>query len=290
MGFRVDRLKFGLTYSCPVDTEDNPIKNSEDLQQELESLLGLGQWIVAEELHESGKRHYHVYYKADVKFQSTNVSIFDVAGVHPNVLKPGNGWIGYCVKDKKYITNFYEMSPYREILKKRTWDEASDYLWEKVPRDMALNGARIKINWEAKCKPVREARVYYGPYRKFPEWDEDKFSLLLTGAPGMGKTQHTRAYCKENGGYFYVKGRLDRLKHYDGSPYIIFDDIVVPDSWKQVDCNALVDVENGGELPFRYGNADLPGGVKRIFLTNGQLVIPDTGYGDVERRIKRVCY
>lgn len=287
-GFRVQRKKFGMTWSCPVDCDDNPIESKEEVKEFLQDLLGTGEYTIGEELHESGKRHYHAYYNADNAFESKNPRVFDLKGVHPNILKPKKYWVAYCAKHTNYITNHYEECPYKEMYKKRTWEEAQEYILNKKPRDFALYGKRLKENWEMVNTPPRTSVVYCGPYKPFPSWDKSK-SLVLTGKAGMGKTQHAKWYCAQNGGFYYVKGRMDKLKHYDGSPWIIFDDIVIPDNWKQWDINALVDVENGGELPFRYGNADIPGGVMRIFITNGQLCLPDQ-YGDVARRIEHVTY
>jgi hypothetical protein len=102
---RFHAKKVGLTYSCPATSVDNPIRDNASLKDKLQEVLGLGKYIVAEEKHESGKRLYHVYYDADNKISTTSPWFFDVAGVHPNIIKPDVGWMGYCVKDKVFITN-----------------------------------------------------------------------------------------------------------------------------------------------------------------------------------------
>ena len=102
---RFHAKKVGLTYSCPATSVDNPIRDNASLKDKLQEVLGLGKYIVAEEKHESGKRLYHVYYDADNKISTTSPWFFDVAGVHPNIVQPDVGWMGYCVKDKVFITN-----------------------------------------------------------------------------------------------------------------------------------------------------------------------------------------
>jgi len=59
--FRINRKKVGLTWSCPTDKDDNPIESKEKLLEFLELKGGHCQYVVAKELHESGKKHYHAY-------------------------------------------------------------------------------------------------------------------------------------------------------------------------------------------------------------------------------------
>ena len=55
-GFRFHAKKVGLTYSCPVDKEDNPIPDNTTLRDFLTDKVGHAKYIVAQELHESGKK------------------------------------------------------------------------------------------------------------------------------------------------------------------------------------------------------------------------------------------
>ena len=125
-GFRVQRTKFGLTYSCPVNATENPIDSREELLAFLVDKFGTGEYVIATELHENGKKHYHVYIKFHTKVDSTSASLFDFKGVHPNIITPGKGWIDYCVKKDEFDTNFYEADHYATALRCPTYDEAID--------------------------------------------------------------------------------------------------------------------------------------------------------------------
>jgi hypothetical protein len=65
-GFRFNAKKVGLTFSCPVSLPENPIPSAVALRDALLSKVGFAKYIVAQEDHESGKKHYHVYLHCDV--------------------------------------------------------------------------------------------------------------------------------------------------------------------------------------------------------------------------------
>lgn len=137
MPWRFNACKVGLTYSCPTDAEDNPISDVDYIISAMEIKFGPGQYIVCKELHESGKTHYHAYFKFDAKIDSTDVKCFDLCGVHPNVVKaPKRGWVLYCAKHGEFKTNFYEADVWVSANEAVTWQEASDLLWTKQPKFM----------------------------------------------------------------------------------------------------------------------------------------------------------
>ncbi len=290
MGFRVDRQKFGFTWSCPIDKADNPIESCEELLDALTFIFGDIEYTIGEELHENGKRHYHAWVKCAKSFETTNVHKFDIKGVHPNIINPGKGWESYCVKHAKYITNHYKECNFLVASKKRTWVEASEYLWEHEPKYMMTYGSQAERNFNCKRRKQFKVTIYYGPYPEdwydmFDKWDKRK-SMNWIGDPGCGKTQWIHYYLKHLGlTYFRVKGSLAGLKHWNGEQVLLFDDLEPRDDFK--DWNSLLDVEQGGSIDCKgyTGVVEIPGGIKRIFIHNGQFQPPDI-YGSLKRRME----
>lgn len=287
--FRVNRKKFGLTYSCPVSSDDNPIQSSETLKIFLDS-FGVNEYLICEELHESGKKHYHAYVKYDDAIDSTKATVFDLLSVHPNIINPGNGWIKYVAKQGNFITNFYERNPFTVALAMDTPQEAIDHLWEIMPGDMCKNAHNIESNVRKRMRTMPPTISYFGPYDYlfYPlNWNPKTHSLLITGEPGLGKTQFAKYLLHhEFGGFNYVKGTLHALRDCDFSLPILFDEVNMgtypPDASKEI-----TDVEHGGTITARYSDIVIPPGVPRIFLSNYQMPFLDPTKAVYGRRVQR---
>lgn len=280
MPFRFASKKVGLTYSCPQDSEDNPIQGCQQLLDWLVETFGDLKYIIGREDHKDGKKHYHAYCHFDERVDSKNSRVFDFKDVHPNIIKsPKAGWQAYCTKEKDFISNFWKRDTFKEAASCSEWPEAEDKLWTEQPRFMFQHATSAERHFKKRKQVPIVPRLFYGPWRNV-EWDAEAKSLELIGPPGVGKTQWARYHCSHHGGYFYCKGTLNSLKYYKGEPWIIFDDVV----HGLLDCNALLDVENGGTIPARYNDYILPPGVKRIFIHNGDVVW--TGHGGAIARRK----
>lgn len=289
--FRFHAKKFGLTYSCPIDAEDNPVPSSEKLLEFLESKVGAGKYIIAEEKHESGKRHYHVYYHADAKVQTENVRFFDWPHtpdpVHPNIInKPGNGWMSYCKKDKVYISNF-EKGNFATAMELPTADEALEFLWNKEPREMLRFANTIESNMRKRKRSVFKAPIYLGPYPKHYydfECNMQSHSLLLWGPPNQHKTQFARYLMAHTvGDYVFLKKNPEQLKTSPGVPFI-FDEVYMHNHDPN-DSREITDVENGGSVHARNSNAEIPPGVPRLFTSNYQFPFKNPNDSVYERRV-----
>lgn len=272
---------------------DNPIESMAKIEEAITLKFGVNKYIVSAELHQSGKTHYHAYFHFDDKVDSTDVRCFDLVGVHPNLIKaPGNGWQAYVAKHGDFITNFYEKNVFMEASDMATWASASDLLWAKQPRWMFQHSAAAEKSFKKRKMTPIAPRLYYGPYQECFSFDEDLFkawipdeqSLEVIGTAGLGKTQWARYHCAHDGGYFYCKGTLNCLRHYNNEPWIIFDDV----THDLKDCNALLDVENGGAIPARYADLFIPPGVKRMFIHNGGMIW--TGHDGAIARRKYVVH
>lgn len=85
--YRVNRRGLGLTYPAPRDEDDNPIPNCDVLLRTiLDKYPGVEQWIVCEEIHENGKRHYHLGLFKNAAFDC-GIERFTVCGVRPNIVR-----------------------------------------------------------------------------------------------------------------------------------------------------------------------------------------------------------
>lgn len=98
-----------LTYSQIGD------RDSDRLAWEINDLLGeLGaECIVGRERHRDGGLHLHAFFMFERKFESRNVRIFDVDGLHPNILRgystPEKG-ITYASKDGDIVAGGLDIS------------------------------------------------------------------------------------------------------------------------------------------------------------------------------------
>ena len=283
--FRVNRKKVGFTYSCPVKAEDNPIPSRERIIEFYEGKWGPALYLVCEELHKSGKRHYHGYFKFDEKIDVKNPKAFDIDGVHPQINDPGGGWHTYCVKAGEYITNIPQ-DIFHDLKKCTRWDEARELLLERKPDLYFKFGESIRRNFEAQL-PGIQFPIFYGPYPFNFDWQSFDFShqcLVLTGEPGTGKTVFARMIARTlERNICYIKGCLDKAKSfYKSGDTIIYDDIVPYAKWTVNDWCSMFDAESGGSVNLRNQPLNLDPGY-RIFIHNGDIEWPK--HGKIDRRI-----
>lgn len=285
MVFRCSRKKYGFTWSCPVDLDQHPFDRDNVLEYilgELQLLATIKWYTIAREKHESGKWHYHASIEFEENYQTRNERFADIDGVHPNIIKPGKGWLNYCKKDNDFITN-YEESIYKRAREAATWDEASNILWED-PKFMLQFGQSAERNWKRRrlgeCCDV----VYYGPSIRQPEeWDPAKQTLIIKGPSGVGKTQWALEFGRRNGGYLKI-GHYQKLKDWNGERVIIFDDC--DDSLNAQDVStwiSITETESTRDFRVLHGVVTIPPVIK-IILTNGALTPRDNAAGAVARR------
>lgn len=169
MPFALNILNAFLTYPQVGDAE----------------LTGIYDWLtatfecdyvcVSEERHEDGGKHFHAFLRFARRFRSSNQSVFDYNGNHPNIKSayaPSK-----CLEYVKKDGNFLEYGDATQITKsgaKRSWEsvvgcptkeEFMSMIQEQFPRDYVLNLERIEYFADKKYKP--EAPVYTPTFTNF---------------------------------------------------------------------------------------------------------------------------
>jgi hypothetical protein len=290
MSFRFTGEKVHLTYKTHVDMAA--------IKTLMKALRPTKMYSI---VHENGDTdesnatpyaHTHVFWWWHKRMDTVNQRVFDVDGIHPHI--QGNKGIKWA---KGIVMNYHVGNKtkvdgkkyYIEPVKLEQWgiDEWNfeSEMFAQIMAAPSLEAAcmavdilpksvgDVKTLRAEKRRKVIKPRLYYGPYMFNPTWDSDEKTLVVVGEPGVGKTQWARWYCASEG-YFYCKNRLDCMRHYNGEPWIIFDDINVED-YTNVDLQGVFDVENGGSVNARYAPIDFPENVKRIWLRNPGVLIPD---------------
>lgn len=170
MPFRYNRKKVALTYSAPVD-ELHPWGDKELAFMALDYHFGtkgrtIEKYLVAEETHEDGRLHYHMYFELDRRIDTIDPRYFDVDEMHPNIGdKPGKqAWLKYITKDGNYITNFYEpkVSAYLQAIN-IGGDEGMELLRKAHPRDFVINYSKIKSFFVKAYEGERRVSWLHGP-------------------------------------------------------------------------------------------------------------------------------
>lgn len=295
--FRIHRKTVGLTYSCPTAesgkrvNDDHPVTEHAELIEFLESKGPSADWIVSKELHKSGKIHWHCWVKYSENIDTTDVLFFDVKGVHPDINKPGKGWITYCTKEKDWLSNWFGKSVAKTALSLPTAKEAIAYMWEHDTDKMAYHAHTLIPNFLSQYKdPPFEYKIYDGPYPEsyYPtDWDSTTHSLLIPGPPGVGKTQLARYLLahETHREVEYIKGKLKKLATSDFSKPILFDEINMLDQDPE-QSKEITDVENGGGIAARYNDIIIPPGVPRIFCSNFTYPFKNPNEAVYGRRVK----
>lgn len=294
--FRFNAHKVGLTYSAPRELPENPIADASRLVAVLTERHGPCIYTVGTELHKSGKRHYHADIKFDALLDSEDHTLFNVDGVSPDIIRrPGPGWLGYCRKHGDVLTN-RPTNVFAEALAAGSVREGMDIIALQDPGAYLRFGESIERNLRRRLAPAREPTVYFGPFISplvGTDWNPYTHSLLLWGAPGLGKTQFARYYMSHRfGEYDYIKGSHEQLRklHFD-KPFI-FDEVYLcndKDPWhKPAQSREITDVENGGCVECRNSNVDIPPGVPRIFLSNYAFPFRNPMDSVYERRVVSV--
>lgn len=245
-GYRVSRKKFFFTFSN-VDQQSlkkhGEIKKykCEDFLQHSESFGELVKYLIANEKHQDGSDHFHMYLEYSKKIDKKDSRWFDYDGLHPNDKGNPTSWFAvarYCSKDGNFITNFWEMDPYKQAMEAPTYKEGIDIIKDKRPRDYMLFSEKIESTLEKMHKkpkrqsltPSRYIRSTFNEPPELTKWVEENCKpdmerrkcLILIGSTQMGKTSWAKSVLPS---FMQFRGDFDVKKWEQEADLIIFDDI-----------------------------------------------------------------
>lgn len=227
---------------------------------------------VALEHHEDGQAHRHCVIKFSKRLQSRNERLFDFEQYHPNIakIKSIKASLIYCAKEE-----FIDFGPV-PVHGRRDWSDivsastANDEMeWHRVVHEE-------RISWgQATAMRARRpnSRNDLAEYDERPIEDIVEIivppvykSLLVVGAPGIGKTGWAMKYAPRP--CLLVK-HMDALRRFiDGyHKSIVFDDMDFKHLPRATQMQ-LADYESQVQLHVRYGVADIPEHIPRLFLCN----------------------
>lgn len=258
VGFRVNSKSCLVTWAAVGSTFDKP-----QLAAFLESKHQVLGGAASREVHPTtGIDHYHAVVVAATKFNIRDCRFFDFKGIHPNIKSmPVGPAIKYISKEDKEPLVFGDFNlrahkmglkgadiDFEEAMRKSTAEEAIEYLETHRPRDMLVNGGRIRAAIFARLPTtVSHAPVSVAnpkPFRitalddVFAAWMEqcrpgvDRSPVfILLGRTQLGKSQWVNA--KLPGLAQWQRGTLDWAGWgpKDAYMYEVYDDIDKWDIW-----------------------------------------------------------
>lgn len=269
--FRLNCGQLFLTYpKCPIDPLTAlPL---------LEAMLDFEEYVIAQELHEDGEKHLHVYLRRGQgkKWNIRDPRRLDLSGHHGNYqsVRNANAVKKYVTKDGNYVTNMTMDStptnPYQRLLAtpNLTMEEALKVLSEtpQGARDLILHRDQIMKTLQA-MRP-RETEIKYS-LQDFPGWTIDwpvSTVLILSGPTNTGKTALAKALLAPRP--LFVT-HLDTLKIWDPELYsgVIYDEANLKHLPRESQIHHL-SLDESLDLHSRYRPAYLTAGRKVVFTTN----------------------
>lgn len=290
--FRVCRKSFGLTYSAP-EGKEHPFPSRQFVADFLEEKFGPNLFLICQEFHKDDRKHYHVAVKFDSVIDNEDPRLFDLEGIHPNILSGpyGPGWLHYLKKsDPEFLTNM-ESSPYKQALQASNVEEGMEILAHAVPGDIVRFGEAIERNLRRRLAPKKPARIYTGPYvaGSYPyNWRIDTHSLLLWGPPASCKTNYAKYLMAHlvSPDYEYIRGSHEAVKKLSLTKPFIHDEInCLSDKCPPENSREITDIEDGGEIICRHSNVTIPPGLPRIFIANFERPFRDPAGAVYGRRV-----
>lgn len=287
--FRIQYKPVALTYSysskdsCTFSYEKTRVLEFiEDLSYEV------GDYMICKEKHKSDDPHIHVFLEFLNKPNIMNPDYFDIDGCHPNIKRVSNrsGWLKYIRKtDKQPLTNI--TTGYIQLAIDGETDRAIEQFRDRESRTYVVHKQKCEQNLRALGKRKRTPKPDFNiEDYSWPAplpYDPSRQCLIMRGLSGIGKTSFAKAYCNYMGWSYMTINQNDDLRKYDNQDCIILDDVDFRHTPRNNQIK-LCDIENDVSVHCRYQNAEIPWGVKRIFLCNPGYIPVDIEDAAIARR------
>ena len=294
--FRLRGKHLFLTYSQIPET----LFKEEVLQQlrNKVSPICILSYVVKEELHQNGGKHFHVYLglskRYDIRAENRLDLTWESRQFHGNyqAVKDVRGVLAYCVKEENgssYITNLELDSEGRELTLDRklgrTFAEkglhaALKYLFSKHQEIECSKFSGYERWLRSLARVQRSLETYKAHYSiesfephadidHYIEKDKPKVSLYISGPTGLAKTSYVTAKADsvKPDNYLFVRA-LDHLKLYDPLRHqvIICDDVETPMSREAL--ISLYDTQEDSAINVKHDVIQIKKHTSKIFISN----------------------
>lgn len=250
------------------------------LLQVKEMNLQLKAYIIAEEIHQDGSPHLHVYIETNNQLEVTNPTFFDIVGIdgttyHGNyqAARSSNAVMKYCQKDGNYLAHGLTMkklsTPFADAIKAAKDGNLLDALeivetgGEKTCRDRLLYAKTLRESLRSYLpkQPHSQARDL-SSFGTLFNWDRARL-LLLHGETNLGKTTLAVSLLPNS----LLTRHLDLLASSDTSGGIVFDDMSFHHLHDEAQI-AICDTAFTTQVHVRYHVAEIKEKTPRILTTN----------------------
>lgn len=180
--------------------------------------------LLAREQHENKRWHIHGSMILDKIMESKDSRVFDVEGVHPNIIKGGPYWNRYIIKDGDYLKEGeIEIAPPEERKsKRRRTDEPP---WAGYARDKIDRIAYELDKQRAQLKAIEWPLQYKGINIPKPDPAVKKRHWYFWGPPTMSKTKEIQDICEGKKVFMVPADQKYRWENYEAQELCIMDDL-----------------------------------------------------------------
>lgn len=197
-------------------------------------------YIIAEEKHENGGRHFHCLLELESKYRMKGVEALDIDDLHGNYQVVKNIWkaINYVKKGKNYISEgFLGVGSEVESLLNANIEDARLMVMEEAGPALklqlkdqigALRYKRKVVEETVERVPMFEFHKCLMPFNRgagiIPEGRPK--GLILYGEPESGKTTLAYRMARDLGEDIIIVRKIKEMpQHYGGETIILFDEV-----------------------------------------------------------------